>query len=71
MIRLNPSSGINENSIVSGCFLCGGKISKSQDKSLTRIANGDWEAEYGEKLSLVVDMLGSSSGKYQVLLLMF
>ena len=65
-IRLNPSSFTNKDSIVSGSFVCGGKIANSSDKSIKMIANGDWEAEYGDKLSLVVDMITSGEAKYQV-----
>jgi hypothetical protein len=65
-IRMNPSNLIDRNSTISGCFVCAGKIASSTDKGLTRIVIGDWEAEYCEKLSLVIDMLATSDGKFQV-----
>ncbi|CAE7760924.1 unnamed protein product, partial [Symbiodinium microadriaticum] len=64
-IRLNPSNFTNEGNVVSGSFICGGKIANSADKTIKPIANGDWEAEYGDKLSLVVDMITNGDGKYQ------
>mmetsp|Transcript_14222 Transcript_14222/g.21278 ORF Transcript_14222/g.21278 Transcript_14222/m.21278 type:complete len:590 (+) Transcript_14222:78-1847(+) len=64
-VHVQASDIVTDDSVLSACFVSGGKMAATSDQELTTVESGDFLANFDERLSLVVNVTSEGEGKYQ------